>query len=372
MKIYRSHKELPIGQNVPWNRAVRGAFEDIEDWHVGGNAFILKKDKLEEYFPQIRERYPNLPITVKVNHKFINKGFEMNRYIIKNIAWLNGFAPRVYEVVWVRDPKTKMKYHAHIMEYVDGPFATTEEGYALWDKYELALQKYQVGRYGPANEAANFIGGKLVDFDEFCFLDKGKYGEELKERYQKIAYWGSEAAAYQDIPFIGVKGCRSYDRYEKFGMLDMDLKGKTVLDIGCSGGQVLYWARERGAKRIVGLDKSEIASVTFEMANFHEYFNIETIGCDLTQDNIQQLVREKTGLDKFDIVTIFSMNQHIGFHQYMRDLCGGTLFLETNAGQMPEIEMVEYPQKFREMGYTSFEYKGQVNESGGRSLFICQ
>jgi len=366
-------KPLPIGQSTDWNKGVRGAFQDLPDWHVGGNAFVLKKDKLKEYFPEIADKYPNLSLTVKVNHKFINKGFNMDRYIIKNIAWLNGYAPRVYEVCMVRDYHSEREYHAHIMEYIDGEFATTEEGYVLWDKYEQDLKnRFYVDRYGPASEASNFIDGKLVDFDEFVFGDKDQYEVQLVDRYTKTAYWGSTAAAYQDIPVIGIQGCRSYDRYIKMGIMDMDLTGKTVLDIGCSGGQVLYWAAKRNAKRIVGVDLPEIAKITFEMANFHEFFNIETVGCDLTQDNIQESVKQQTGLDQFDIVTIFSMNQHIGFHQYMRDLCKDTLYLETNAGQMPEVEIVEYPEQFGKLGYTSFEYKGEVKESGTRSLFICK
>ncbi|MFA5013925.1 MAG: class I SAM-dependent methyltransferase [Actinomycetota bacterium] len=375
MRKYKSIKKLPIigdeNEHFIWNMEVWGAFQDFPDCHVGGNSFILKKDKVSDYFPEIVKRFPNLLVTVKVNFQFQNDGFTMDKYIIKNIAWLKGFAPRVYDVIEVEDIDGSI-YKSHIVEYLEGSFPHKDRSPVLWNEYTEKLKEFFIGVYGKDYYSANFINEKLIDFDEFKFDDKEKYKQDLYKRYQKTAFWGNDSKAYQHIPSIGIEGCRSYKRYELMGMSDMDLTGKTVLDIGCSGGQVLFWAKERNAERIVGVDTSEIANATFEMANFHEFFDIETVGCDLTQDNIQQLVKEETGLNQFDIVTIFSMNAHIGFHQYMRDLCKGTLFLECNAAEMEDIERIKYPKEFGKLGYTEFEYKGEVKESGTRSLFICR
>jgi len=247
-----------------------------------------------------------------------------------------------------------------------------EDTSLIWDKLVETLEPYYIKYIGVDNRSSNIIGGKFVDYDEFYFKDKNAYKKDLYDRYTKTVYWGNPGSAYQDIPSIGINGCRSYKRFDLLGMTDLDLSGKTVLDIGCSGGQVLFWASEINADRIVGVDLPEIANVTFEMANYHEKFNIETVGCDLTRDDVQDLIYKKTGIKEFDYVVMFSINYHVGFHQYMKDLCKDTLFLECNAAKMEDIERKEYPEELRKLGYKEFEYRGQVNESGGRSLFICR
>jgi len=367
MLTIKSRKKLPINIETSWSKSVAGKFKDLPDCFVGGNAIVLKPDKVKDYFPDIK--YPN--VCIKINFQFQNGGFNEDTAIIKNIAWLEGIAPRVYEIFQVFDTDTSI-YKAQVMEYIDGDFPTNDEAGLLWDEYEERLKKYHIKRIDKDHWASNFKNKKLLDFDEFIFEDKQAYKNDLYNRYNKIAYWGSTSAPYQDIPSIGANGCRSSKRFELLGMNDLDLTGKTVLDIGCSGGQTLYWASERNAERIVGLDTKEIARITFEMANFHKRFNIETIGCDLTKDNIMELVKEKTGIDKFDYVIMFSVNWHIGFHQYMKDLCKDTLFLECNAAKMPEVEVKEYPKELKKLGYREFEYRGIVHESGGRSLFIVK
>ena len=374
MRTYKFAKKLPVignrNEHFLWNKEVWGAFIDFPDCHIGKHSIVIKPDKVRDYLPEIFDRYPNLPICLKVNFDYPNKGFNINTYIIKNIAWLLGIAPRVYDIAKIEDTDGRI-YKTQILEYLIGEFPHKDDSPIIWESHLAYLADYYIGTYGIDWYSANFINDKLVDFDEFYFTNKKKYGRELKERFVKTAYWGSNTASYQDLPNLEIRGCRSHDRFKLLGMLDLDLTGKTVLDIGCSGGQALYWARERGAERIVGLDIPEIAKVAFEMANFHECFDIETIGCDLTQNNIQEIIKEKTGLDKFDIVVMFSVNAHIGFHQYMRDLCKETLFLECNAAKMENVEREEYPEELKKLGYTEFEYRGEVKESGTRSLFIC-
>jgi len=354
-----------------WNRKIGGKFKDIKGYHIGGNSVVVPPEMMDEKLPEIIKHYPNLDLCAKINIRYINQTYNLDKYTIKNIAWLNGFGPRVYQVFDVKCGE-QLCYHAHLMEYIRGSHPSTNKAIKLWVKYEKKFEKHHIKFFGRDLFPSNFIGRRLIDYDEFYLGNKKAYARRVRRDYKKHTFWGNPASPYQDIPMLRIKGCRSYDRFRLLGMDKLDLEGKTILDIGCSGGQVLFWAAERGAARIVGLDTPAIARVTFELANLYHYFNIETIGCDLNEDNIVELVKKQTGLDKFDYVVMFSVNAHIGFHQYMKDLCGGTLFLETNAAKMPEVERVEYPEILKKMGYTKFEYKGQVNESGGRSLFRCQ
>lgn len=367
---YITKRKLPVNcsrDKQAWNLKVKGAFKDLKDWHVGATAIVLKKDRLKTFFPEIAKKYPNLSLTVKINKVFVPGGFKADNYIIKNLAWLEGVGPRVYEICKING------YFAQVMEYIDQKYPSKEIAQKQWDEILEKLAKYQVECQQKESYQSNFRGKKLIDFDFFKLSDKKKYLQDLTERFHKTACWGTNSqTSYQDLPVVEIKGSRTSKRFSLLEMDKLDLKGKTVLDLGCSGGQVLYWAAERGADRVVGVDTPEVARVAFEMANLHKYFKIETVGADLTKDDLQKIIKKQTGISKFDIVVMFSVNQHIGFHKYMRDLCKGILYLETNAADLPEVEVKEYPKKLKKLGYKEFKYKGEVNESGRRSLFICR
>jgi hypothetical protein len=66
-----------------WNREIWGAFNNIGDWHVGGNAIVLQKGKLAEYFPEIDKKYTGLQVTIKINTR-LPKLYSPDKYIIKN------------------------------------------------------------------------------------------------------------------------------------------------------------------------------------------------------------------------------------------------------------------------------------------------
>jgi len=367
--MYQLRKSLDLPVERIWSKTINGGFDDVDGLHVGKFMVVIPPKLIKEYCPQLKRKYPHLPIGLKV-HDFTSKAetyLTEEATIAQNIGWLLDIAPRVYERTSIKFDDEE--FTAQVIEYVTGGFIELELVGERWDEYANKLSKYHIQAKKHDHYCANFVGNKLVDFDFFYFTDKKAYKKDLEKRFVELAWWGSPANSYQNLPNLGIEGSRTHERFEKLDMMEMDLTGKTVLDIGCSGGQVLYWAAERNAERIVGLDKPTIADVCFEMANYHKFFNIETVGCDLTKDDIQKTVFKKTGLIQFDIVVIFSMNHHIGFHPYMKDLCKDTLLMESNAARWDEKEW--YPKQLKKIGYTQFEHRGVVNESGGRELFIC-
>jgi len=355
-----------------WDKEIWGGFKQGSCYFVGKNNILLTPEYFNREFPDIKKRYPDTEVTLKM---FDGGGakvdlLDIERTIIQNIAWMLGFAPRVYELLKIEHKGKKLS--AQVTGYVDGEFVEKEEGIRLWDIYEEKLSQYHIRPTKVDHFQANFIADKLVDFGLFEFSDEEKYKADLYKRFNHVASWGNNKrdTSYQNIEEIGISGGRTTKRFELLGLDKLDLRGKTVLDIGCSGGQVLYWAKKHGADRVVGIDLPEIADVSFEMANYNGRFSIETVGSDLKEADVQKDVFLKTGLSSFDIVTMFSVNHHVGFHKYMRDMCKGTLYLETNAARTDEEDY--YPEQLKKLGYKSFEHKGQVDESGGRSLFVCK
>ena len=62
---------------------------------------------------------------------------------------------------------------------------------------------------------------------------------------------------YQTIPELNIKGrINTPEEFDKIG-LPKDLKGQTVLDIGCNAGAYLLECRKRGAKHLVGVEPNE-------------------------------------------------------------------------------------------------------------------
>lgn len=356
--------KLPVERIA--SKTLHGGFDETEYCFVGKDAVVLKPKYFAKSFPEYAKMYPNKRLTAKI-YDLTQPDSLDETCTIKNIGWLNGFAPRTYRLV-----AFKLRgdvYPVQLMDYVEGDFTTPKETETLWKTHSTKLAKYGVKFRYPEYYSANYIDGKLVDFGTFYFDNKDKYKNDLYDRFSHTAVWGNNKGdtSYQDMPWIGVPGGRTMDRYRILGLEESDLEGKTVLDIGCSGGQVLYFSSM--ADRIVGVDLPKIADVAFEMANFHGQFHIETVGCDLTGENVIETIYKQTGLKQFDVVFMFSVNHHIGFHKYMRKLCKDTLYLETNAARWDEKEW--YPEQLRKIGFTEFEHKGAVQESGGRELFIC-
>lgn len=102
--------------------------------------------------------------------------------------------------------------------------------------------------------------------------------------------------AYQDIPGFNIPFHRgsSWDRV-KFISDEVDIKGKTILDLGCSVGSVSQAFLELGAKSVKGVDYDE-ASIALGRKL---YTNVEFEVADITLDWVKKL-------PQYDIIVWFS------------------------------------------------------------------
>lgn len=77
-------------------------------------------------------------------------------------------------------------------------------------------------------------------------------------------------------------------------------KGKTVLDAGCGGGQLTYWALKFGARKVVGVDLSDEA-IKVAKERLKEFHNVEIIKGDLENLKLH---------NKFDFVYSIGVIHH--------------------------------------------------------------
>jgi len=183
------------------------------------------------------------------------------------------------------------------------------------------------------------------------------YKNDLIERFTKDAIWGSNPKPYQGIKELGIEGQRTLgQRLIAYDFDSVDFRGKTVIDFGCSGGELSREAVDRGAKYCVGIDLPRVANVTREMNRLLGYFNIDVIGGDFS------CKKEIPDVGHYDIAFYMS-TQQLGFPEYLKDRVD-ILYLEGHSGDHRET----YEDRLKKM-FNKVEFLGGSNDHSVRPVF---
>jgi len=262
-------------------------------------------------------------------HSHPAKGcFQTEGVAIQNIYAMEGLAPRVYALFILEI--NGQKHWAHLTDDLGHciPNAQLQNELMNGKMLEVA-ERYGIDMFNDGREW-NVVNGKYVDFQGFHF--KEDYKERLKKRLIGVANvgkWGPWMN-YHDIPQLEIKGGRNNEkRIEDMKLDEIDFKGKTVLDVGCSEGFFCRYAIDKGAKRVTGIDLQGVVKPVEELTYYLGYNNIDYIGCDLNKDIPDIKIH--------DIVFFFSMVQHIGLPDWVKKRTRDLLVFEGN-GKNRDIE----------------------------------
>lgn len=240
---------------------------------------------------------------------------------------------------------------------------THDQAIAVGDKVKKLGEKY--GFKMVANHFSKWdeIDSKLIDFQMYE-LDKNYY-DKTKELYREGTKWGK--IYYQPIPEMGLnKGPRDMQKRIREMQLDkIDFENKTVLDIGCSGGDFVRYVLDNGAKRAVGLDETPVANGARAMANAMKYWNADFYGVDLNRERTESL-RKKTEIEKFDIVFYLSMFRHVHFPSFIWEMCKEKSVIEWNNWKTEDEILNLVKEKF------NVEIQGRTTDHGefGKPFYI--
>lgn len=266
-------------------------------------------------------------------------------------AWF-GMAPRVYDVALVNG--------THWAQVTD---CVTDDG-GEWDRdraHEI-LTDHLVGSTGGDWNDANWIGSKKVDW-QYKYLGE-KYKERLIRRCHEDAAWGARTDPYQAA---GLEMDAQRDTAERRARIlkwgEVDFVNATVLDVGCNLGAMCQEAHDRGAHRVVGVDKPHVAKLAYEVANWRCYWNLDFVGANLPSEAGQ--IARQTGIDVFDIVLALSAKQTKP-DPWAFALCGHLCFFE---GHVPDKEHTWRP--VLERRFDRVEFLGATRDHGVRPLFRC-
>lgn len=270
---------------------------------------------------------------------------------IQNIFAWHGFSPRVYDIV-----RLPTNQYAQVTDYLTGEF-----GGNIYD-YKGVMASYGIRATWDMNKK-NWIDGQLVDFG-FFRIREDFYKAKLYSEAHQYAAWGSSSDPYQSVDGFGMSGQRHLpNRSMAMKLYEVDFRGKTVLDMGCSLGNISRKAYGMGAKRVLGVDIHEVPRLAYEFSNWLGYWNVDFMEVRLPRDraHIPMLY-----LDKFDVVFALSVDRQIGYDAWMADMCKEVFYLE---GHVPDNE--ETYRKRLEQDFARVEYLGMSRDHGPRPVFRC-
>jgi len=272
---------------------------------------------------------------------------------VQNIYAVNNLAPRVYGI-------DLLEYDGLLFPMVvtDDLGITSEwdvrQVAKLWANMEKIAEKYGfVMGYFDGN-IDNVVAGKWVDFQGFTHVDN--YVDKLKSRAQDKITWSTNH--YQSIPQLGVDGFRKTNtRLKELGLDKIDFNGKSVLDVGCSGGQFCMYAADNGAKHVMGIDLPEVIEATQELATYLGYYNIDWVGLNLNNGDKVDF--------KADVTLYLSMYMHVGLLEWVVNQTNETLIFETNGISEQDAKDIlgKYFKEIKTVGYAS--------DFDGRSIIHC-
>lgn len=151
----------------------------------------------------------------------------------------------------------------------------------------------------------------------------------------------------------------------------VNFEDKTVLDLGCGCGDLMYRAWKAGASEIHGADNNSKIIVAFPL-DFHTY-----------QIDIDKMVGDNISTYSFDIIVCFSVLPYLdnpaATLRWIRDHSTQALIECQLAGDGPGFDWLKSPQDMRRwldsIGWQSVERIGEtvVKDRGTkRGIWLCQ
>lgn len=281
---------------------------------------------------------------------------DFNSLIISNIFFSQyGLAPRIYRVGKFRGWKFIE------MDYVPKKPADFEVTRKMIEAIAGEVDFISVYEHDLVHKN-NYRGNKYLDYHGFE-VDLPKFEDWLLTKITNDTHWGHRNDNDENYPyqtfrdFVGKR--KSISRIRRLGLDKIDFKGKSVLDIGCNMGYFLYYAKNKGATRLVGLDKKEV----IRLADLYQFYKtnggIEFYGEELTPKTL-----DKYG--KFDVVLYLAMVHSLGYPKELRSIAKYLLVFEGH-----NMQAVETTKKELENIFPKVEFRGFSEDRGKRPVFWC-
>lgn len=252
-------------------------------------------------------------------------------FIVQNLLAYNGLAPRMYDLAIWYSPEEDFYRPVAIMD----DLGTQRQPEIADAKATWAACKQQSVEQGwtmctpDSDPRGNVMQRKWLDMNG-CKIPP-EFWSALLRRFQAGTRFGDRAyQAPLGARYDSALYCRSTDDR----LIDLqlyDLRPASVLDVGCSGGQILNFYESYGARGL-GFDHQRVVNAAAEWSYAHGHWNVDYQAADLR--------RGRPGdIGQFELVLCLSTLKHIGglvdANRWILEAVqpGGRLVLEIHAQQ---------------------------------------
>ena len=154
---------------------------------------------------------------------------------------------------------------------------------------------------------------------------------------------------------------RGYDYYlRKVMPQDREVK---IIDLGCGGGNLLYYLGQKGYENIAGIDISE-----------EQVQRAREVGAEVIQGDVLEFLRGREGqydlLVALDLIEHFKKDEAVGFLEgcYRAAKEGGRVIVQTVNAESPCSSAVRYGDFTHEVIYTPRVLKELLERSGFKEI----
>jgi 2-polyprenyl-3-methyl-5-hydroxy-6-metoxy-1,4-benzoquinol methylase len=172
-------------------------------------------------------------------------------------------------------------------------------------------------------------------------------------------YNGQEyPAGYHTIDIGGLRLQGQRDLEQRYSRIPFDFTGKTVLDVGCNQGGMLFAIADKITHGI-GIDYDKrVINAANKIRSHTRSHHLDFFTFDLEQDDID-LIRDLIPGEKVDIAFLLAVCAHIQNWQKVIDLMAeiaGALLFEANGSPQQQAQQLEYLRaKYRKVDLLSEE-----------------
>lgn len=273
---------------------------------------------------------------------------------IQNFMWLEGLAPRVYELVGVE--ANEEKYFAQWQDFVEGDHAKDrDEFHPIYDKVKKLGKTYGFTNEKDDCSRYDVIQGKLVDFNTFHLTED--HTDRIRDLYRELGVYGK--AVYH--PEFGLTAPRdNKKRIEYLDLKSVTMNDKTVADLGSAGGFFVRYAKDRGAKRAVGYDHAGHGSPDPIKGAYIASIELGYHDIDFYSHDLNEKIPEV-----YDVVFFLSMNFHIGIPDWLNQVATELVIFEDNSKQRNARETLAQM-------FDSVKQVGVSKDHGDKPIYHCR
>ncbi len=311
---------------VIWSH--NGKIESFRDWSKGKN----KEEILRGTFGCDSGFDENSKKSI------LSEFFFMKELALKNLV------PPIGSLIFFRVMISNFPYG---VEYCDiygcygyrmGNAKDLKSGKFTFDKYLEAVEEVEIsdGAKGDILKSSNVVNGYLIDvrrslwdmpeyvkIKDTSLLDVPNIdGENLKQKIKGLTQFPYKRREqnyqtyYMDGKYEGGSRNTLY-RYETMGLNNLNFNGKSVLDLGCNLGAMLFEAKRRGAGKALGIDhEGDYVECARQLALYNKV-PINFIRLDLNDAKVVECIEQYFCNEPIDVVFALSLYKHINRNMFV-------------------------------------------------------